>query len=139
MMNVDEAMEEARQFGEKKPKNMLFGEHIAILLATEIERLRAELAQFRKDWCDDDEAIKQQALRVLDAAKVEGDSVYVPRMGALAEMIADEMERLRVWNKRWRDISNRLRREVGNLEVMLQRRLQEIAGLDSEQIKERGE
>lgn len=61
----------------------------------EIDRLRAELAQSRKDWCDDDEAIKQQALRVLDAAKVEGDSVYVPRMGALAEMMADELVKVR--------------------------------------------
>jgi hypothetical protein len=60
-----------------------------------LTKLRAELAAARKDWCDDDEAIKQQALRVLDAAKVEGDSVYVPRMGALAEMMADEMVKAR--------------------------------------------
>jgi hypothetical protein len=45
-MNVDEAMEEARQFGEKKLK---FAEHIAILLATEVKRLRAELAEAKKD------------------------------------------------------------------------------------------
>lgn len=45
----------------------------------------------------------------------------------VAITLAKEVERLRVWNKRWRDISNRLRRGVGNLEVMLQRRLQELA------------
>jgi hypothetical protein len=43
-MNVDEAMEEARQFGEQESKDMLFAEHIAILLAIEVERLRGELA-----------------------------------------------------------------------------------------------
>jgi hypothetical protein len=42
-MNVDEAMEEARQFGEQESKDMLFAEHIAILLAAEVERLRAEV------------------------------------------------------------------------------------------------
>ena len=81
----------------------------------EVERLRTELAQLRKDWCDDDEQVKQQALRVLDAAKVEGDSVYVPRMGSLAEMMADEVERLRIWNKRWRDVSAKLRLTVAQL------------------------
>lgn len=93
-MNVDDAMEEAKQGGTNE---WLPAEVIDALgiLSAEVERLKAELAQSRKDWCDDDEAIKQQALRVLDAAKVEGDSVYVPRMGALAEMMADEMERLR--------------------------------------------
>ena len=58
-------------------------------LEAEVERLRAELAQSRKDWCDDDEAIKQQALRVLAKFEVEGDSVHVPRMAELAEMMAD--------------------------------------------------
>ena len=42
-MNVDDAMEAARQFGEQKPEDMLFAEHIAILLAAEVERLRAEV------------------------------------------------------------------------------------------------
>ena len=42
-MNVDEAIEEARQFGEQEPKDMLFAEHIAIELAAEVERLRAEV------------------------------------------------------------------------------------------------
>ena len=57
----------------------------------EVDQLRAELALLRKDWCDDDETIKQQALRVLDAAKVEGDSWSVPRGSALAEMMADKL------------------------------------------------
>lgn len=135
-MNVGEAMAYA-----SKDKCFWTGEmHTALeTLAAEVERLRAEvkilavevtrlqaieheqietqaeLAQLRKDWCDDDEAIKQQALRVLDVAKVEGDSVYVPRMGALAEMMADEIERLRIWNKRWRDVSARLRLTLAEL------------------------
>ncbi len=48
-MNVDDAMEEARQFGEQEPKDMLFAEHIAILLAAEVERLRAELAEAKAE------------------------------------------------------------------------------------------
>ena len=67
----------------------------------EIERLRKVAKKLKedtelqnKDWCDDDEAIKQQALRVLPKEVVEGDSVHVPRMGELAEMMADEIERL---------------------------------------------
>lgn len=43
-MNIDEAIEEARRFSEQEPKDMLFAEHISIVLAAEIERLRAELA-----------------------------------------------------------------------------------------------
>ena len=111
-MNIGEAMAYV-----SKDKCFWTGEmHTALeTLAAEVERLRAELAELRKDWCDDDEAIKQQALRVLDAAKVEGDSVYVPRMGALAEMMADEIERLRIWNKRWRDVSARLRLTLAEL------------------------
>lgn len=125
-MNVDEAMEAAKAYfvAEEQCQEPLFtAEVVAITLAkeverllavnqifeaanvrlaTELERVQAELAQLRKDWCDDDEAIKQQALRVLDAAKVEGDSVYVPRMGALAEMMADELVKLRdeLWEKK---------------------------------------
>lgn len=61
----------------------------------EIDRLHEKIKIQNKDWCDDDEAIKQQALRVLPKEKVEGDSVHVPRMGELAEMMADEIMRLR--------------------------------------------
>lgn len=138
-MNVNDAMETAAAYlaaHEQEQEPLFDSEEVAITLAkeverllavnqifeaanvrlaTELERVQAELAQFRKDWCEDDEAIKQQALRVLDAAKVEGDSVYVPRMGALAEMMADEIERLRIWNKRWRDISARLRLTLAEL------------------------
>ena len=138
-MNVNDAMETAAAYlaaHEQEQEPLFDSEEVAITLAkeverllavnqifeaanvrlaTELERVQAELAQFRKDWCDDDEAIKQQALRVLDAAKVEGDSVYVPRMGALAEMMADEIERLRIWNKRWRDVSARLRLTLAEL------------------------
>lgn len=117
-MNVDDAMETAAAYWaahEQEQEPLFDSEEVAITLANEVGRLRAELAQFRKDWCDDDEAIKQQALRVLDAAKVEGNSVYVPRMGALAEMMADEIERLRIWNKRWRDVSARLRLTLAEL------------------------
>jgi phosphotransferase system HPr-like phosphotransfer protein len=94
---------------------MEYNEQVIITLANEVKRLQAEIKLQNKDWCEDDEAIKQQALRVLDAAKVEGDSVYVPRMGALAEMMADEIERLRIWNKRWRDVSARLRLTLAEL------------------------
>lgn len=68
----------------------------------EVERLRKvakkleeDIELQNKDWCDDDEAIKQQALRVLPKEKVEGDTWHVPRMVELAEMMADEIERLR--------------------------------------------
>lgn len=74
----------------------------------EIDKLCEEIKLQNKDWCDDDEAIKQQALRVLPKEAVEGDSVHVPRMGELAEMMADEIERLRVWNNRWRDLAAKL-------------------------------
>lgn len=74
----------------------------------EIDRLHEKIKLQNKDWCDDDEAIKQQALRVLPKEVVEGDSVHVPRMGELAEMMADEIERLRVWNNRWRDLAAKL-------------------------------
>lgn len=72
------------------------------------KKLKADIELQNKDWCDDDEAIKQQALRVLPKEVVEGDSVHVPRMGELAEMMADEIERLRVWNNRWRDLAAKL-------------------------------
>lgn len=64
-------------------------------LEIQVKRFQDEIKQHVKDWCDDDEAIKQQALRVLPKESVEGDSVYVPRMGALAEMMADEIIKLR--------------------------------------------
>lgn len=72
------------------------------------KKLKADIELQNKDWCDDDEAVKQQALRVLPKEVVEGDSVHVPRMGELAEMMADEIERLRVWNNRWRDLAVKL-------------------------------
>lgn len=64
-------------------------------MGDKIERLNKEIKLQNKDWCDDDEAIKQQALRVLSKEAVEGGSVHVPRMGELAEIMADEIERLR--------------------------------------------
>ena len=72
------------------------------------KKLKADVELQNKNWCDDDEAIKQQALRVLPKEKVEGDTWHVPRMGELAEMMADEIERLRVWNNRWRDLAAKL-------------------------------
>jgi hypothetical protein len=121
-MNVDDAMAYA-----SKDKCFWAGEvHTALeTLSKEVERLRAELAQFRKDWCDDDEAIKQQALRVLDAAKVEGDSVYVPRMGALAEMMADEMVKIRAElaeagdGDTWREACGRIEAELAKVRLEL--------------------
>ena len=97
-MNVGEAMAYA-----SKDKCFCTGEmHIALeMLAAEVERLRAELAQLCKDWCDDDEAIKQQALRVLPKFEVEGDSVHVPRMGELAEMMADTALRYKEEGLAW--------------------------------------
>ena len=59
------------------------------------KKLKADIELQNKDWCDDDEAIKQQALRVLPKEMVEGDSVHIPRMGELAEMMANEIMRLR--------------------------------------------
>jgi len=73
-----------------------------------VKKLKADIEQQNKDWCDDDEAIKQQALRVLPKEMVEGDSFHVPRMGGLAELMADEIERLRLWNNRWRDLAAKL-------------------------------
>jgi len=61
----------------------------------EIDRLREKIKLQNKDWCDDDEAITQQALRVLPKEAVDGDSFHVPRMGELAEMMANEIIRLR--------------------------------------------
>ena len=88
-MNLDEAMEIATSTAITLSK--LEMAEVSEVIAAEVERLRAELALLRKDWCDDDETIKQQALRVLDAAKVEGDSWSVPRGSALAEMMADKL------------------------------------------------
>ena len=64
-------------------------------MGDKIDRLHEKIKLQNKDWCDDDEAIKQQALRVLPKETVEGDSVHVPRMGELAEMMANEIMRLR--------------------------------------------
>lgn len=61
----------------------------------ETAKLKAEIKMHIEDWCDDDAAIKQQALRVLGAKIVEGDTHFVPRMGALAELMADECLRVR--------------------------------------------
>ena len=74
-MNVDDAMEAAKNYlaNEQEGEPLFEAEEVAITLAAEVERLRAELAekktendrlkvelaQSRKDWCDDDEAIKQ--------------------------------------------------------------------------------
>jgi len=74
-----------------------------------IKQLQDEINLQNKDRCDDDEAIKQQALRVLPKEVVEGDSVHVPRMGELAKMMADEIERLRIWNSRWKDLATKLK------------------------------
>lgn len=88
--------------GQKAEREAIFIEwENGEIMAAEVERLRAELAQLRKDWCDDDEAIKQQALRVLPKFEVEGDSVHVPRMGELAEMMADTALRYKEEGLAW--------------------------------------
>jgi hypothetical protein len=61
----------------------------------EIERLQKINEQAAKDWCEDDEGIRKQAMRVLDPKIVEGDTWHVPRMAELAEMMADEIESLK--------------------------------------------
>jgi len=72
-------------------------------LEDKIKELEAENAKLTKDWCDDDDAIKQQALRVLDPKRIEGDTWHVPRMVELAEMLADEVERLRDENAKLKE------------------------------------
>jgi hypothetical protein len=62
-------------------------------LHLEIERLQKENQLLIRDWCEDDEHIKTQALRVLPAHKLEGD--YPPRMGAIAELLVEEILSLR--------------------------------------------
>jgi hypothetical protein len=56
----------------------------------EVNRLNEFIKRQNQDWCDMDEAIKKQALRVLDAKRVEGDSWHVPRDVELVEMIVEE-------------------------------------------------
>ena len=50
-MNVDEAMEAAAAFltFEQAGEPMFASEQVAIVLASEVERLRAELAEAKKD------------------------------------------------------------------------------------------
>ncbi len=79
----DIAIQESKRKAEKITK-----------LVAETARLLAEKTRLTKDWCDDDEDIKKQALRVLPSEVVEGDTWYVPRMGDLAELMADECKRL---------------------------------------------
>lgn len=74
---------------------MEYNEQVIMTLANEVKRLQAEIKLQNKDWCDDDEAIKKQALRVLPKVMIEGDSCNVPFMSEVAEMMADEIERLR--------------------------------------------
>lgn len=94
---------------------MEYNEQVIMTLANEVKRLQAEIKLQNKDWCDDDEAIKKQALRVLPKVMIEGDSCHVPFMSEVAEMMADEIERLRIWNKRWRDIAAKLRLTLAEL------------------------
>jgi hypothetical protein len=71
-------------------------EHATYLEAmAEVESLRAERLQSAKDWCDDDDEIRKQALRVLPGDVVNGDTYAVPRFGELAKLLADEVETLR--------------------------------------------
>lgn len=89
---------EMREFAENHEDDRVF------LIFRRMEEARSKMAQWcdevnqlnelierqNKDWCDMDEAIKKQALRVLDAKRVEGDSWYVPRDVELVEMIVEE-------------------------------------------------
>jgi hypothetical protein len=56
----------------------------------EVNRLNEFIKRQNQDWCDMDEAIKKQALRVLDAKRVEGDKWHVPRDVELVELIVEE-------------------------------------------------
>lgn len=85
--------------------------------ADEIERLQADNERFCRDWCDDDEDIKQRALRVLDAEIIEGDTWHVPRMGELAKMLADEVERLQILQKATSDHNKMLQSAIKRLQA----------------------
>ena len=89
---------EMREFAENHEDDRVF------LIFRRMEEARSKMAQWcdevnqlnelierqNKDWCDMDEAIKKQALRVLDAKRVEGDTWHVPRDVELVELMADE-------------------------------------------------
>ena len=77
-----------RRFSEARSKNAQWCDEVVRLKAIN-EHLEKSINLHNKDWCEDDENIKKQALRVLPAEKVEGDSWHVPRMAELAEMITD--------------------------------------------------
>lgn len=59
-------------------------------LKQRIEKLMNIMKLDAEDWCEEDEKIKQQALRILPEEKVEGDTWHVPRTVELVEMITDE-------------------------------------------------
>lgn len=59
-------------------------------LQTNIEKLQNIMKHDIQDWCEEDEKIRQQAMRILPEEKINGDSWHVPRMVELVEMITDE-------------------------------------------------
>ena len=64
-------------------------------LEAQIKVLQDEIKLQNKDWCDDDEAVRNQALRVLPREIVYGDTWFVPSVVALSEMMAEEIIKLR--------------------------------------------
>lgn len=64
-------------------------------LEAQIKVLQDEIKQQNKDWCDEDEAVRNHALRVLPKETVYGDTWSVPSVVALSEMMADEIIKLR--------------------------------------------
>lgn len=90
-MNLDAAIHDSIEIARTSGISYERMQQAACILAAEVERLREQLNQLNKDWCEEDEAIKQQALRVLDSKVVEGDSWYVPRGSALVELMANKL------------------------------------------------
>jgi len=103
----------------------LAGQHEIIL------KLENDIRQANKDWCEEDEAIKELALRVLPSDKVEGDEWHVPRTVELVEMIVDELNMQNSFCHISIDQRNKLYDEVDKLKEEVKILAQEVTRLQA--------
>lgn len=61
----------------------------------ELERENETLRKVVRSHCEDIEAVREHAKRVLPAAKVDGDSYSVPSIVDLMEWVVGELEKLK--------------------------------------------
>ena len=140
LFGISEMREFAKNHEDERIKSMMRKLEVLMTKAARqhevILKLESEIKLHNKDWCEEDEAIKELALTVLPSDRVEGDEWHIPRTVELVEMIVDELNMQKTFYHITIDQRNKLYSDIDKLKEELKILSYEVLRLQTLEHKE---